>query len=64
LSSRRERERVVGDLEQRGLLPSPARRAAIRTEAEQVARRVTSRRRMTAHQAVITLLAQRDPDDE
>jgi hypothetical protein len=64
VSSREERERVAGELEVRGLIPSPARRAEIRAEAQQVARRVTRRRRVTAHQAVVILLEQRELGDE
>jgi hypothetical protein len=60
VSSREERERLTGELEVRGLIPSPARRAEIRAEAEQLARRVARRRRVTAHQAVVILLGQRD----
>ena len=63
-STRRDRERVVHELEQRGAVPSPARRDEIRAEAEQVARRVTRRRRVTAHQAVVKLLAERELGDE
>jgi hypothetical protein len=65
VTTRRERERLVGELEVRGLLPSPERRAEIRAEAEQVARRVTRRRRApTAAQAVIILLKERELGDE
>jgi hypothetical protein len=61
VTTRREREqRIVGELEARGMLPSPARRAEIRAEAEEVARRVTRRRRTSGAQAVVTLLEQRE----
>ena len=63
VSSREEREWLTGDLEVRGLIPSPAQRAAIRAAAEEVARRVTRRRRVTAHEAVIILLEQRELSD-
>ena len=65
MSSREEeREWIARELEARSLIPSPAKQAEIRAEAERLARRVTRRRRVTAHQAVIKLLAQRDiPDD-
>lgn len=42
------------------MIPDRARRAEFRAEAEQVARRVTRRRRVTAHQAVVILLEQRE----
>jgi hypothetical protein len=60
MSTRRERERVERALEVRGVLPSSEQRAVIRHEAEEVARRVTRRRRVTAHQAVVILLEQRE----
>jgi hypothetical protein len=66
VSSREERERLGRELEARGLVPTRTEQAAIRREAEQVARRVTQRGRVTAAQAVVILLGQRDDplDDE
>ena len=63
MSSREERERLGRELEARGLVPNRVEQAAIRREAEQVARRVTQRRRVTAHQAVVKLLAERELDE-
>jgi hypothetical protein len=62
--SREERERIAHELEARSLIPSPAERRAIEAEARLLARRVTRRRRMTAHQAVVKLLAERELSDE
>ena len=60
MSSREERERLARELEARGLVPTRPSRPRSDAEAEQVARRVTRRRRVTAHQAVIILLEQRE----
>jgi hypothetical protein len=64
VSTEEERREIGRQLEARGLVPSRVEQAAIRREAEQVARRVTRRRRVTAHQAVIKLLAERELGDE
>jgi hypothetical protein len=59
MSTAEERHEIGRQLEQRHLVPDKAEQAAIRREAEQVARRVTLRRRMSGAQAVITLLEDR-----
>ena len=65
MSSREERERLTGELEVRGLIPitgAACSRSAPRPSSSPC--RVTRRRRVTAHQAVIILLEQRELGDE
>jgi hypothetical protein len=63
-SREEEREWVARELEARSLIPSPAKQAEIRAEAERLARRVTRRRRVTPHQAIVVLLDKRELSDE
>jgi hypothetical protein len=64
VSTEEERREIGRQLEQRGLVPTRAEQAAIRREAEEVAQRVTRRRRVTPHQAIVVLLDKRELSDE